>query len=162
MAALDEKISSLNQLHTTLKTSRTVRNHTYEETAKKQQSSLHNTNGISTNDSSHLHQPQDVYHGCSRTRPFISTQYHKYIKRTTKSDDFEHKYGCQCIGGNVNCRLCAKRTKVDHEAQSRAELCDQNFHPVLSQKQGNLKSVNILLLDQSFDDLLSTFFLVCL
>ena len=143
MAALDEKISSLNQLHTTLKTSRTIRNHTYEESVKKQQSSLHNNNGISTNDIGHLpQQNQDGYHGCSRTRPFISTQYHKYIKRTTSNNDSinpEHKYGCRCIDGNVNCRLCAKQIKIDHKAQSRAELCDQNYHPVLSQKQGNLK-----------------------
>lgn len=166
MAALDEKISSLNQLHTTLKTSRTVRNHTYEEAAKKQQSSLHNTNGISTNDASHLpHQHQDVYHGCSRTRPFISTQYHKYIKRTTANNDSinpKHKYGCRCIDGNVNCRLCAKRINPDHKVQSRAELCDQNYHPVLSQKQGNLKLTHINLLLAQFDDTsVHIFWFVC-
>ena len=138
MATLDEKISSLNQLHTTLKTSRTVRNHNYDETPKSQlQSSLHNQNGISPSETGH--QPhQDTHYGCSRTRPFISTQYHKYIKWTSCDSIYqEHKYGCRCIDGNKNCRLCAKRIKSDNNVQSRVELCDQNYHPVLSQKQGN-------------------------
>lgn len=165
MAALDEKISSLNHLHTTLKTSRTVRNHTYEEAAKKQLSSLHNTNGISISDTSHLPQHQDVYHGCCRTRPFISTQYHKYIKQTNTNNDSinpEHKYGCRCIDGNSNCRLCAKQIKVDHEAQSRAELCDQNYHPVLSQKQGNIKLAQYNLLMAKHLMIVCLHFLVCL
>jgi len=126
MAALDDKISSLNKVHTNLKTSRTVRNHTFDEAAKRQVQ-LNNRNGL--NDTSQA----DC--GCSRTRPLLNSQYHKYLRQNkyispTSNQD---SYSCHCIGGSAGCRFCTKRFRMDMCSQTKVEL-DQNYHPILSQQ----------------------------
>ena len=107
-----------------------MRNHTFDEAAKRQMQ-LNNRNGL--NDTSQA----DC--GCSRTRPLVNGQYHKYIRHDNyiPPTNDHNSYSCHCIGGSYGCRFCTKRFKMDNCSQTKVEL-DQNYHPILSQQSGRL------------------------
>jgi len=131
IATLDEKISSLNKVHTSMRTNRAIRNQTFDDTSKKQTHSLSSSSELtSTTEAAHC--------GCSRTRPFINKQVHKYIQKPkTENHKASNGYQCRCVNGYSSCRLCLERSKQDgNTSRFLVEMCDQNFHAVLSQKNG--------------------------
>lgn len=136
MTALDEKISSLNRLHLKLKTNRTLQKHAFEESHTKQNHTLtQNKNGfISKEIEAPLNENFPEW-GCSRSRPVKNTQHHKYVSNESICLTFGNRlYRCRCLSAQ-SCRICNQLPDFDRaSAVSLVQLCDLNFHPILSQK----------------------------